>query len=103
MRTPLDLILSLMQEHRKHLRDEKLVVLVFYCLVFRAVMSICGQPVVMSHDFTPESERRRLQTIAEQSPHLTGEEFCPRQFTHRLSRKDIGSQTLYRDSRMEGW
>ena len=57
----------------------------------------------MSTDFNPEYERRRLQSIAEQHPDLLGDEFCPRQFTQRVTRKDLGNQMLYRDSRMEGW
>ena len=72
-------------------------------LLHRAVLSISGEPVVMSTDFNPEYERRRLQSIAEQHPDLLGDEFCPRQFTQRVTRKDLGNQMLYRDSRMEGW
>mgnify|MGYP001792113597 FL=1 len=72
-------------------------------LLPRAVLSISGEPVVMSTDFNPEYERRRLQSIAEQHPDLLGDEFCPRQFTQRVTRKDLGNQMLYRDSRMEGW
>ena len=72
-------------------------------LLHRAILSISGEPVVMSTDFNPEYERRRLQSIAEQHPDLLGDEFCPRQFTQRVTRKDLGNQMLYRDSRMEGW
>lgn len=62
-----------------------------------------GEVIAMSSDFTPESERRRIQQIAEQHPDLLGDEFCSKQFVQRVTRKDINTQMLYRDSRMEGW
>ncbi|XP_067932523.1 protein phosphatase 1H-like [Watersipora subatra] len=69
----------------------------------RAVMSLAGEAITMSTDFTPEYERRRLQSIAERHPDLLGNDFCPTQFTQRVTRKDVGTQMLYRDSMMEGW
>ena len=66
-------------------------------------MSLAGEAVTMSTDFTPEYERRRLQSIAERHPDLLGNDFCPTQFTQRVTRKDVGTQMLYRDSMMEGW
>jgi len=70
---------------------------------FRAVVSIAGEPTLISHDFTPETERRRLQKLAEQHPDLLADEFCPLQFAQRVTRKDVGTQMLFRDSGMEGW
>ena len=71
--------------------------------IIRAVISLAGEPIVMSTDFTPEYERRRIQSIAEQHPDLLGNEFCSTQFTQRVTRKDVGTRMLYRDSMMEGW
>lgn len=71
--------------------------------VCRAVGIISGQAKALSRDFTPERERRRLQQLAEQQPQLLGNEFCSRQFVQRVTSKDLGTEVLYRDSRMEGW
>ena len=63
----------------------------------------------MSFDFTPETDRQRIQFIAYQRPDLlrhpvTREKLYNR---HVLSRKvghdDIGSSVMYRDFYMSGW
>ncbi|XP_023340110.1 protein phosphatase 1H [Eurytemora carolleeae] len=63
----------------------------------------------LSFDFTPESDRRRIQEIAFHKPHLlkqakTGEQIFSRlQFSRKLTKDDIGKQVLYRDFYMSGW
>merc|ERR1719147_90321 len=57
----------------------------------------------MSYDFTPVSERQRLQTLGRQAPHLLGQEYTWLEYVRRPTRRDIGSRMLYRDAHMTGW
>ena len=66
-------------------------------------------PEPMSFDFTPESDRQRLQEVAFHKPDLltdpkSGEQIFTRlQFAKKLSEDDIGTTGLYRDYYMSGW
>ena len=66
-----------------------------------------AEPV--SHDFTPESERRRIQEVAAMRPGLldhpvTGEQVFARvQLARPVRDKDVGQAVMYRDHYMEGW
>ena len=57
----------------------------------------------MSMDFTPETDRRRLQKLAYLQPNLLGRYFGRLEYQRRLRKKDIGQRILYRDRQMEGW
>ncbi|XP_064633124.1 protein phosphatase 1H-like isoform X2 [Lineus longissimus] len=66
---------------------------------------ICrGQEVIeMSHDFTPISERKRLQYLAYLQPELLANEFTYLEFPRRVHKRDVGKRMLYRDAEMSGW
>ena len=58
----------------------------------------------MSYDFTPVTERARLQQLGYQKPHLLGAEYTHLDFHGRKpGRDDIGKRALYRDAHMTGW
>lgn len=80
----------------------------------------------MSNDFTPVSERQRLQQLGYQKPHLLvflmdsyflfgqvflnfenfklqGDDFTRLDFSRRPLQRDVGKQMLYRDAHMTGW
>ena len=57
----------------------------------------------LSMDFTPETDRKRLQTLAYLQPQLLGKYFGRIEYQRRLRRKDIGQRVLYRDRHMSGW
>ena len=69
----------------------------------RAVLYKDGIPVEMSRDHTPESERKRIQTVAHYNPQLMRDEYTPLQFQHRCRKKDLGTRQLYRNYLMDGW
>ncbi|XP_054633499.1 protein phosphatase 1H [Dunckerocampus dactyliophorus] len=69
----------------------------------RAVIIRGGEVTPMSREFTPESERRRLQFLAYMQPHLLGNEFTHLEFPRRVQRKEVGKRMLYRDFTMSGW
>ncbi|EDO41714.1 predicted protein, partial [Nematostella vectensis] len=69
----------------------------------RAIVSQKGKLIELSMDFTPETERRRLQLIAYQKPHLLGSEFGRLEFQQRARKKFVGQKLLYRDRHMSGW
>lgn len=50
----------------------------------------------MSFDFTPVTERQRLQQLGYLKPHLMGHEYTHLDFCRRPLRKDLGSRMLYR-------
>lgn len=63
-----------------------------------------GVSYPMSFDFTPVSERQRLQQLGYQKPHLMGSEYTHLDFCGRKPlRKDVGKRMLYRDAHMTGW
>ncbi|KAG5830499.1 hypothetical protein ANANG_G00311310 [Anguilla anguilla] len=69
----------------------------------RAIIIRNGEVVPMSSEFTPESERQRLQFLGYMQPHLLGNEFTHLEFPRRVQRKEVGKRMLYRDFTMSGW
>lgn len=69
----------------------------------RAIIIRGGEVIAMSTEFTPESERQRLQFLAYMQPHLLGNEFTHLEFPRRVQRKEVGKRMLYRDFTMSGW
>uniref|UniRef100_A0A8C7UZ75 Protein phosphatase, Mg2+/Mn2+ dependent, 1H n=1 Tax=Oncorhynchus mykiss TaxID=8022 RepID=A0A8C7UZ75_ONCMY len=69
----------------------------------RAIIIQGGEVIPMSTEFTPESERQRLQFLAYMQPHLLGGEFTHLEFPRRVQRKEVGKRMLYRDFTMSGW
>lgn len=57
----------------------------------------------LSMDFTPETDRKRLQSLAYLQPQLLGKYFGRIEYQRRLRKKDIGQRVLYRDRHMSGW
>lgn len=57
----------------------------------------------LSMDFTPETDRKRLQTLAFLQPQLLGKHFGRIEYQRRLRKKDIGQRVLFRDRHMSGW
>ncbi|CAO2582157.1 Protein phosphatase 1H, partial [Lemmus lemmus] len=69
----------------------------------RAIIIRNGEVIPMSSEFTPETERQRLQYLAFMQPHLLGNEFTHLEFPRRVQRKELGKKMLYRDFNMTGW
>uniref|UniRef100_A0AAY4B0J9 PPM-type phosphatase domain-containing protein n=1 Tax=Denticeps clupeoides TaxID=299321 RepID=A0AAY4B0J9_9TELE len=69
----------------------------------RAIIVRKGEVIPMSTEFTPESERQRLQFLGYMQPHLLGNEFTHLEFPRRVQRKEVGKRVLYRDHTMNGW
>ncbi|CAI8023141.1 Protein phosphatase 1H [Geodia barretti] len=59
--------------------------------------------IPLSMDFTPETDRKRLQTLAFLQPQLLGKHFGRIEFQRRLRKKDLGQKVLFRDRHMSGW
>ncbi|XP_063147982.1 protein phosphatase 1M isoform X2 [Candoia aspera] len=59
--------------------------------------------VPLSTEFTPETERKRIQHLAFIYPELLANEFTRFEFPRRLKGDDLGQKVLYRDYSMEGW
>ncbi|KAK2142898.1 hypothetical protein LSH36_900g00062 [Paralvinella palmiformis] len=69
----------------------------------RAIVLHKDTVIPMSYDFTPETDRQRIQLMAWHHPELLGDLFCPIQFAYRVTRKDIGKRVLHRDGWRKGW
>ncbi|KAE8281484.1 Protein phosphatase 1H [Larimichthys crocea] len=69
----------------------------------RAIIIRNNEIIPMSTEFTPESERQRLQFLGYMQPHLLGNEFTHLEFPRRVQRKEVGKRMLYRDFTMNGW
>ncbi|XP_069485944.1 protein phosphatase 1H [Ambystoma mexicanum] len=69
----------------------------------RAIILRNGEIHPMSSEFTPETERQRLQFLAYMQPHLLGNEFTHLEFPRRVQRKELGKMMLFRDFNMTGW
>lgn len=69
----------------------------------RSVLCRGGGAYPMSHDFTPVTERQRLQQLGRLAPHLLGQEYTWLEYARRPVRRDIGSRMLFRDAHMTGW
>uniref|UniRef100_A0ACB8EI86 Protein phosphatase 1M n=1 Tax=Sphaerodactylus townsendi TaxID=933632 RepID=A0ACB8EI86_9SAUR len=59
--------------------------------------------IPLSTEFTPETERQRIQHLALMYPELLGDEFTRFEFPRRLKGDDVGQKVLYRDYSMQGW
>ncbi|XP_074054225.1 protein phosphatase 1M [Macrotis lagotis] len=57
----------------------------------------------LSSEFTPETERQRLQHLAFIHPGLLANEFTRLEFPRRLKSEDLGQKVLFRDYNMNGW
>ncbi|VDL68849.1 unnamed protein product, partial [Nippostrongylus brasiliensis] len=57
----------------------------------------------LSSDFTPATERKRLQTLAYQNPELIGSCFSRLEYSRALTKKDLKTKVLFRDWFMDGW
>ncbi|XP_027750965.1 protein phosphatase 1J isoform X1 [Empidonax traillii] len=69
----------------------------------RAIIIRNGEIIPMSREFTPETERQRLQFLALLKPELLGKEFTHLEFPRRIQPKELGKKMLYRDQNMNGW
>ncbi|XP_045402779.1 protein phosphatase 1J isoform X2 [Lemur catta] len=69
----------------------------------RAIIVRNGEIIPMSREFTPETERQRLQLLGFLKPELLGGEFTHLEFPRRLQPKELGQRMLYRDQNMTGW
>lgn len=71
----------------------------------RAILLLehCSVIHPLSTDFTPETDRQRLQKLAYLQPQLLGRYFGRLEYQRRLRKKDIGQRVLYRDRHMTGW
>ncbi|XP_072506328.1 protein phosphatase 1M isoform X1 [Notamacropus eugenii] len=57
----------------------------------------------LSSEFTPETERQRIQHLAFIHPRLLANEFTRLEFPRRLKSEDLGQKVLFRDYDMNGW
>lgn len=69
----------------------------------RGVLCRRARAYPMSYDFTPVSERQRLQTLGRLQPHLLGDEYTWFEYVRKPVRRDVGSRMLFRDAHMTGW
>nr|XP_042717684.1 protein phosphatase 1M isoform X2 [Chrysemys picta bellii] len=69
----------------------------------RAILVQKQSVVPLSSEFTPETERQRIQQLAFLCPKLLAEEFTRFEFPRRLKGNDVGRKVLYRDYSMAGW
>nr|XP_032825553.1 protein phosphatase 1H-like [Petromyzon marinus] len=69
----------------------------------RAIIVRARDVIPMSHEFTPTTERQRLQRLASERPELLKEIFTPLEFGCRVLRRDLGMRVLYRSHHMTGW
>ncbi|KAG7272363.1 LOW QUALITY PROTEIN: hypothetical protein CRUP_017324 [Coryphaenoides rupestris] len=69
----------------------------------RAIIIRNDEVIPMSNEFTPESERQRLQYLGFLRPELLGNEFTHMEFPRRIQHSELGKKMLYRDHTMTGW
>ncbi|XP_053100878.1 protein phosphatase 1J isoform X2 [Hemicordylus capensis] len=69
----------------------------------RAIVIRNGEIIPMSREFTPETERQRLQFLGFLRPELLGNEFTHLEFPRRIQHKELGKKMLHRDQNMNGW
>ncbi|XP_054837779.1 protein phosphatase 1J isoform X2 [Eublepharis macularius] len=69
----------------------------------RAIVIRNGEIIPMSREFTPETERQRLQFLGFLRPELLANEFTHLEFPRRIQQKELGKKMLYRDQNMNGW
>ncbi|XP_050968806.1 protein phosphatase 1H [Labeo rohita] len=69
----------------------------------RAIIVRNNEAIPMSSEFTPESERQRLQYLGFLKPELLGNEFTHIEFPRRIQHNELGKKMLFRDHTMTGW
>ncbi|XP_038178368.1 protein phosphatase 1M isoform X2 [Arvicola amphibius] len=69
----------------------------------RAILVRRDEIRVLSSEFTPETERQRIQQLAFIYPELLAGEFTRLEFPRRLKGDDLGQKVLFRDHHMNGW
>nr|XP_058931254.1 protein phosphatase 1M isoform X3 [Kogia breviceps] len=69
----------------------------------RAILVRRDEVRPLSSEFTPESERQRIQQLAFLYPELLAGEFTRLEFPRRLKGDDLGQKVLFRDHHMSGW
>ncbi|XP_062327932.1 protein phosphatase 1H [Osmerus eperlanus] len=69
----------------------------------RAIIIRNDEVIPMSNEFTPESERQRLQYLGFLRPELLGNDFTHMEFPRRIQHKELGKKMLFRDHTMTGW
>ncbi|XP_027270185.1 protein phosphatase 1M isoform X5 [Cricetulus griseus] len=69
----------------------------------RAILVRRDEIRVLSTEFTPETERQRIQQLAFIYPELLAGEFTRLEFPRRLKGDDLGEKVLFRDHHMNGW
>uniref|UniRef100_A0A914W8C7 PPM-type phosphatase domain-containing protein n=1 Tax=Plectus sambesii TaxID=2011161 RepID=A0A914W8C7_9BILA len=69
----------------------------------RALLFAANRLHQLSTDFTPDTERQRLQCLAFRQPDLIGTHFTRLEYSRFLTRKDLKKKVLYRDWYMDGW
>ncbi|XP_059519382.1 protein phosphatase 1M isoform X3 [Myotis daubentonii] len=69
----------------------------------RAILVRRDEVRPLSSEFTPESERQRIQQLAFVYPELLADEFTRLEFPRRLKGDDLGQKVLFRDHYMSGW
>uniref|UniRef100_A0A8C4XBW8 Protein phosphatase, Mg2+/Mn2+ dependent, 1J n=1 Tax=Erpetoichthys calabaricus TaxID=27687 RepID=A0A8C4XBW8_ERPCA len=69
----------------------------------RAIIVRHNEIIPVSSEFTPETERQRLQYLGFLKPELLGNEFTHIEFPRRIQHKEVGKKMLYRDHTMTGW
>ncbi|GAB1597884.1 protein phosphatase 1H isoform X1 [Argonauta hians] len=69
----------------------------------RAVIIRKNDILCMSQEFTPDTERQRIQQLAIENPNLLQKEFTPSQFSRNIWKKDLGKEVLCRTGYMKGW
>uniref|UniRef100_A0A673JIF2 Protein phosphatase 1H-like n=1 Tax=Sinocyclocheilus rhinocerous TaxID=307959 RepID=A0A673JIF2_9TELE len=69
----------------------------------RAIIVRNSEVIPMSYEFTPESERQRLQYLGFLKPELLGNEFTHIEFPRRIQHSELGKKMLFRDHTMTGW
>ncbi|KAM9524445.1 protein phosphatase 1H-like [Salvelinus alpinus] len=69
----------------------------------RAIIIRNNEVIPMSNEFTPESERQRLQYLGFLRPELLGNEFTHLEFPRRIQHKELSKKMLFRDHTMNGW
>ncbi|XP_014648242.1 PREDICTED: protein phosphatase 1M isoform X4 [Ceratotherium simum simum] len=69
----------------------------------RAILVRRDEVRPLSSEFTPETERQRIQQLAFVYPELLAGEFTRLEFPRRLKGDDLGQKVLFRDHHMTGW
>ncbi|KAI4563705.1 hypothetical protein MJG53_016279 [Ovis ammon polii x Ovis aries] len=69
----------------------------------RAILVRRDEVRPLSSEFTPETERQRIQQLAFIYPELLAGEFTRLEFPRRLKGDDLGQKVLFRDHHMSGW